>query len=101
MGYPHDIKGNGLYCYVSLNVGEDPSDELNKQLKNLVREKIGPIATPDLIHFASGLPKTRSGKIMRRILRKIAANEHNQLGDISTLADPSVVDKLIKKRLNK
>jgi acetyl-CoA synthetase len=101
VGYPHDIKGNGLYCYVSLLVGVDPSDELKNQLKNVVREKIGPIATPDLIHFSPGLPKTRSGKIMRRILRKIASNEHDQLGDISTLADPTVVDELIKNRLNK
>ena len=101
VGYPHDIKGNGLYCYVSLIVGEEPSDELNSELKNLVRKKIGPIATPDLIHFSSSLPKTRSGKIMRRILRKIAANEQDQLGDISTLADPSVVENLINSRLNK
>ena len=101
VGYPHDIKGNGLYCYVSLVVGENPSRELNIELKNLVRKKIGPIATPDLIHFSSSLPKTRSGKIMRRILRKIAANEHDQLGDISTLADPSVVENLINNRLNK
>ena len=101
VGYPHDIKGNGLYCYVSLKVGENPSEELRKGLKNVVREKIGPIATPDLIHFSPGLPKTRSGKIMRRILRKIASNEHDQLGDISTLADPTVVEELIKNRLNK
>ena len=101
VGYPHDIKGNGLYCYVSLNVGVEQSDNLIKELKNVVREKIGPIATPDIIHFTSGLPKTRSGKIMRRILRKIAANEHDQLGDTSTLADPSVVDDLISNRLNK
>jgi len=101
VGFPHDIKGNGLYCYVSLNIGEEPNDKLNNELKNLVRKKIGPIATPDLIHFSPGLPKTRSGKIMRRILRKIAANEHNQLGDISTLADSSVVEELVKKRLNK
>ena len=100
VGYPHDIKGNGLYCYVSLNAGEESSNELNKELKQLVREKIGPIATPDLIHFTEGLPKTRSGKIMRRILRKIAANEHSQLGDTSTLADPGVVDNLVKNRLN-
>ena len=100
VGYPHDIKGNGLYCYVSLNSGEESSNELNKELKQLVREKIGPIATPDLIHFTEGLPKTRSGKIMRRILRKIAANEHSQLGDTSTLADPGVVDNLVKNRLN-
>ena len=101
VGYPHDIKGNGLYCYVSLNVGVEQNDDLIKELKNVVREKIGPIATPDIIHFTSGLPKTRSGKIMRRILRKIAANEHDQLGDTSTLADPSVVDDLISNRLNK
>jgi len=101
VGYPHDIKGNGLYCYVSLKVGENPDEELKKDLKNVVREKIGPIATPDLIHFSPNLPKTRSGKIMRRILRKIASNEHDQLGDISTLADPTVVDELIKNRLNK
>ena len=101
VGYPHDIKGNGLYCYVSLNVGEEPNEELKNELKKLVREKIGPIATPDLIHFTPSLPKTRSGKIMRRILRKIAANDQDQLGDTSTLADPSVVDELIKNRLNK
>jgi len=101
VGYPHDIKGNGLYCYVSLKVGEEPSNNLKQDLKNIVRQKIGPIATPDLIHFTSSLPKTRSGKIMRRILRKIAANEHSQLGDTSTLADPSVVNQLIEDRLNK
>jgi len=101
VGYPHDIKGNGLYCYVSLNVGEKSSEQLCNDLKNLVRKKIGPIATPDIIHFSASLPKTRSGKIMRRILRKIAANEHDQLGDTSTLADPSVVDDLILNRLNK
>ena len=101
LGYPHDIKGNGLYCYVSLNVGVEQNNDLIKELKNVVREKIGPIATPDIIHFTPGLPKTRSGKIMRRILRKIAANEHDQLGDTSTLADPSVVDDLVSNRLNK
>jgi acetyl-CoA synthetase len=101
VGYPHDIKGNGLYCYVSLKVGEDYTEDLKKELKQVVRKKIGPIATPDLIHFTAGLPKTRSGKIMRRILRKIAANEHDQLGDTTTLADPSVVDDLVKNRLNK
>ncbi|MBS56342.1 MAG: acetate--CoA ligase [Rickettsiales bacterium] len=101
VGYPHEIKGNGLYCYVTLSVGEAESDELKKELKNLVRKIIGPIATPDIIHFTAGLPKTRSGKIMRRILRKIAANEHDQLGDITTLADSSVIDSLIEKRLNK
>ena len=101
VGYPHDIKGNGLYCYVSLKVGEEYSEDLKNDLKQVVRKKIGPIATPDLIHFTAGLPKTRSGKIMRRILRKIAANEHDQLGDTTTLADPSVVDELVKNRLNK
>ena len=101
VGYAHSIKGNGLYCYVSLNAGEEPSEQLNIELKKLVREIIGPIATPDIIHFSTALPKTRSGKIMRRILRKIAANEHEQLGDTSTLADPSVVHELVKNRLNK
>ena len=101
VGYPHDVKGNGLYCYISLIVNEEPSIALKGELKNIVREKIGPIASPDLIHFTPNLPKTRSGKIMRRILRKIAANEHDQLGDVSTLADPTVVDELIKTRLNK
>ena len=101
VGYPHEIKGNGLYCYVSLNVNVAPSNELLNELKQKVRDVIGPIATPDLIHFTVGLPKTRSGKIMRRILRKIAANEHDDLGDTSTLADPSVVNDLIQNRLNK
>ena len=101
VGYPHEIKGNGLYCYVSLNVNATPSNELLNELKQKVRDVIGPIATPDLIHFTVGLPKTRSGKIMRRILRKIAANEHDDLGDTSTLADPSVVNDLIQNRLNK
>ena len=101
VGYPHDIKGNGLYCYVSLNADTNPSVELSKELKQTVRDKIGPIATPDLIHFTSSLPKTRSGKIMRRILRKIASNEYDKLGDTSTLADPSVVKNLISNRLNK
>jgi acetyl-CoA synthetase len=101
VGYAHSIKGSGLYCYVSLNADEEPSEQLNIELKKLVRETIGPIATPDIIHFSTGLPKTRSGKIMRRILRKIAANEHEQLGDTSTLADPSVVNELVKNRLNK
>mgnify|MGYP001369889917 CR=1 FL=1 len=100
VGYPHDIKGNGLYCYVSLIAGTDSSDDLKKELIKTIRSKIGPIATPDFIHFAEGLPKTRSGKIMRRILRKIAANEQDQLGDITTLADPSVVQKLIDNKLN-
>ena len=101
VGYPHDIKGNGLYCYVTLNTGEKPSGELNRELKLWVRKQIGPIATPDLIQFAPGLPKTRSGKIMRRILRKIAANEHDQLGDTTTLADPTVVESLVENRQNK
>ena len=100
VGYPHDIKGSGLYCYVSLNVGILSSEELVKELKNTIREKIGPIATPDFVHITSGLPKTRSGKIMRRILRKIASNDFSKLGDTSTLADPSVVDDLIEKRKN-
>ena len=101
VGYPHDIKGNGLYCYVTLNVGERPSGELERDLKLWVRKQIGPIATPDLIQFAPGLPKTRSGKIMRRILRKIASNEHDQLGDTTTLADPTVVESLVENRKNK
>ena len=101
VGYPHDIKGNGLYCYVTLNSGERPSGELERDLKLWVRKQIGPIATPDFIQFAPGLPKTRSGKIMRRILRKIAANEYDQLGDTTTLADPSVVDNLVEDRRNK
>ena len=101
VGYPHDIKGNGLYCYVTLNVGEKPTGELERDLKLWVRKQIGPIATPDLIQFAPGLPKTRSGKIMRRILRKIATNEHDQLGDTTTLADPTVVESLVENRRNK
>ena len=101
VGYPHDIKGNGLYCYVTLNSRERPSGELVRDLKLWVRKQIGPIATPDFIQFAPGLPKTRSGKIMRRILKKIAANEYDQLGDITTLADPSVVNSLVENRQNK
>ncbi len=101
VGFPHDIKGNGLYCYVTLNADEQPNGDLERELKLWVRKQIGPIATPDLIQFAPGLPKTRSGKIMRRILRKIAANEHNELGDTTTLADPSVVESLINNRQNK
>ena len=101
VGYPHDIKGNGLYCYVSLNVGEETSDDLMNELKKTIREKIGPIATPDFIHITSGLPKTRSGKIMRRILRKIASNDFDNLGDTTTLADPNVVGDLIENRKNK
>jgi len=101
VGYPHDVKGNGLYCYVSLKVGIDSSDDLVLDLKKTIREKIGPIATPDFIHITAGLPKTRSGKIMRRILRKIASNDFGNLGDTSTLADPSVVNDLIENRKNK
>jgi acetyl-CoA synthetase len=101
VGYPHDIKGQGLYCYVTLKVGEAGSDALTKELKDLVRKIIGPLATPDLIHYTPGLPKTRSGKIMRRILRKVAENQFENLGDTSTLADPTVVQSLIDNRLNK
>ena len=102
VGYPHDIKGQGIYVYVTPRVGVEPSSDLTKALRDWVREEISPIATPDLIQWApTGLPKTRSGKIMRRILRKIAANEHDQLGDISTLADPSVVETLVANRLNR
>ncbi len=101
VGYPHEIKGNGLYCYVSLKVGVNSSEELVQDLKKTIRERIGPIATPDFIHITNGLPKTRSGKIMRRILRKIASNDFENLGDTSTLADPSVVDDLIENRKNK
>ena len=100
VGYPHDIKGNGLYCYVTLNAGETETGDLERELKLWVRKQIGPLATPDLIQFTPGLPKTRSGKIMRRILRKIAANEHGQLGDTTTLADPNVVDSLVENRKN-
>ncbi len=97
VGYPHDIKGQGIYVYVTLNAGEEPSDELRTELRNWVRNEIGPIASPDILQWAPGLPKTRSGKIMRRILRKIAENEYASLGDTSTLADPSVVDNLINE----
>ena len=100
VGYPHEIKGQGIYGYVTLMVGSESSDELKRDLVNLVRKEIGPFATPDIIQWAPGLPKTRSGKIMRRILRKIAANEIDDLGDTSTLADPSVVDDLVAKRPN-
>jgi len=99
VGFPHDIKGHGIYAYVTLVHGIEPSDALRKELVNLVRTEIGPIATPDLIQWAPGLPKTRSGKIMRRILRKIAANQTDELGDTSTLADPGVVDELVKNRV--
>ncbi len=98
VGYPHDIKGQGIYAYVTLNQGVEATDELKKELVQLVRKEIGPIASPDVIQWAPGLPKTRSGKIMRRILRKVAANEIDSLGDTSTLADPSVVDDIIKNR---
>ncbi len=101
VGYPHNIKGQGLYCYVTLKIGEAASDALTKELKDLVRKIIGPLATPDLIHYTPGLPKTRSGKIMRRILRKVAENQFENLGDTSTLADPTVVQSLIDNRLNK
>ena len=101
VGYPHDIKGQGIYAYVTLMTGEEPSDELRKELEAWVRAEIGPIAKPDLIQWAPGLPKTRSGKIMRRILRKIAENDYGSLGDTSTLADPSVVDDLIENRRNR
>ena len=98
VGYPHDVKGQGIYCYVTLMDGQEPSDELLKELRTWVRTEIGPIASPDVIQWAPGLPKTRSGKIMRRILRKIAENDYGALGDTSTLADPSVVDDLIANR---
>ena len=101
VGYPHDLKGQGIYAYVTLNAGEEPTEALKKELVAWVRREIGPIASPDLIQFAPGLPKTRSGKIMRRILRKIAENEFGSLGDTSTLADPGVVTDLIENRQNR
>jgi acetyl-CoA synthetase len=101
VGYPHEIKGQGIYCYVTLMEGEEYTDELRVELRNWVRKEIGPIASPDLVQWAPGLPKTRSGKIMRRILRKIAENDFGALGDISTLADPSVVEELIENRMNR
>jgi acetyl-CoA synthetase len=101
VGYPHEIKGQGIYCYVTLMEGQEYTDELKVELRNWVRKEIGPIASPDLIQWAPGLPKTRSGKIMRRILRKIAENDYGALGDTSTLADPSVVDELIENRMNR
>ncbi len=101
VGFPHDIKGQGIYCYVSLMSGESPSEELRAELRNWVRSEIGPIASPDMIQWAPGLPKTRSGKIMRRILRKIAENDYGTLGDTSTLAEPEVVDDLIANRMNR
>ena len=101
VGYPHDIKGQGIYCYVTLMAGEEASDALKKELRDWVRKEIGPIASPDQIQFSPGLPKTRSGKIMRRILRKIAEDEFGNLGDTSTLADPGVVSDLIENRQNR
>jgi acetyl-CoA synthetase len=101
VGYPHDIKGEGIYAYVTLVVGREPSDELRAELRQWVRKEIGPIATPDMLQWAPGLPKTRSGKIMRRILRKIAANDYGNLGDTSTLAEPAVVEQLIENRMNR
>ncbi len=101
VGYPHDIKGQGIYAYVTVMTGTEPTEELRKELVAWVRKEIGPIASPDLIQFAPGLPKTRSGKIMRRILRKIADNEYGSLGDTSTLADPAVVGELIDNRQNR
>ena len=101
VGYPHDIKGQGIYAYVTLVAGEEPSDELRKELVTWVRSEIGPIASPDLIQWSPGLPKTRSGKIMRRILRKIAENDYSNLGDTSTLAEPAVVDDLVDNRMNR
>ena len=101
VGYPHDIKGQGIYCYVTLMSDVEPDEALEKELKGHVRKEIGPICTPDFIQFAPGLPKTRSGKIMRRILRKVAADDFSNLGDTSTLADPGVVDDLIENRKNR
>jgi len=101
VGYPHEIKGQGIYAYVTLRVTETPSEELRRELVAWVRQEISPIAAPDLLQWAPGLPKTRSGKIMRRILRKIAANEHDALGDVTTLADPTVVDELVDNRVNR
>jgi acetyl-CoA synthetase len=101
VGYPHDIKGQGIYAYVTLKVTETPNEELRRELVAWVRQEISPIAAPDLLQWAPGLPKTRSGKIMRRILRKIAANEHDALGDVTTLAEPAVVDELVDNRMNR
>jgi acetyl-CoA synthetase len=98
VGYPHDIKGQGIWCYVTLKADASPSEELRKELVTWVRKEIGPFASPDVLQWAPGLPKTRSGKIMRRILRKIAENEMGNLGDTSTLADPSVVEDLVRNR---
>ena len=101
VGYPHDIKGQGIYAYVTLMADAEESDELSKELVHFVRNEIGPIATIDILQWAPGLPKTRSGKIMRRILRKVAENDIGNLGDTSTLADPAVVDHLVENRANK
>jgi acetyl-CoA synthetase len=101
VGYPHDVKGQGIYAYVTLTAGVEASDELLAELTQWVRTEIGPIAKPDHLQVAPGLPKTRSGKIMRRILRKIAENEYSNLGDTSTLAEPAVVDDLIENRKNR
>ena len=101
VGYPHDIKGQGIYVFVTLKQGKTPSDELRKELIQFVGKEIGAIAKPDLLQWAPGLPKTRSGKIMRRILRKIAENSPDQLGDITTLADPAVVQDLVNNRLSR
>jgi acetyl-CoA synthetase len=101
VGFPHAIKGQGIYAYVTLMTGEEYTEELRRELVQWVRKEIGPIASPDLIQWAPGLPKTRSGKIMRRILRKIAENDYAALGDTSTLADPAVVDELIDNRMNR
>jgi len=101
VGYPHEVKGQGIYCYVTLNAGVEYTDELRTELRGWVRTQIGPIASPDFIQWAPGLPKTRSGKIMRRILRKVAENDYGALGDISTLAEPEVVEELIENRMNK
>jgi acetyl-CoA synthetase len=101
VGYPHDIKGQGIYAYVTLRVDEEPNEALRAELVQWVRNEISPIAAPDLVQWAPSLPKTRSGKIMRRILRKIAADEHSQLGDVSTLADPTVIDDLVDNRMNR
>ena len=98
IGYPHDIKGTGIFAFVTLNAGQEPSDQVKNEIIKTVRAEIGPIATPDIIQWAPGLPKTRSGKIMRRVLRKIASNEEDQIGDVSTLADPSVVENLVANR---
>jgi acetyl-CoA synthetase len=101
VGYPHDIKGQGIYVYVTLVAGREPDEDLRTELRNWVRKVIGPVASPDMIQWAPGLPKTRSGKIMRRILRKIAANDFGDLGDTSTLAEPAVVEELIENRQNR